>query len=134
MIRFVVANKKRESILAGLSVGTVITRYGSLRTSSRSLSTSTSSTATQCEGGVNNSGNTTSKSILPSRSEQVARLSKKEFDVLIVGGGATGSGAALDAATRGLSTALIERGDFGNETSARSTKLLWVSLFLRYEM
>jgi glycerol-3-phosphate dehydrogenase len=126
MIRFVVANKKRESILAGLSVGTVITRYGSLRTSSRSLSTSTSSTA--CEGGVNNSGNTTSKSILPSRSEQVARLSKKEFDVLIVGGGATGSGAALDAATRGLSTALIERGDFGNETSARSTKLLWAGI------
>ena len=48
-------------------------------------------------------------------------------DVLIVGGGATGCGAALDATTRGLSTALIERGDFGNETSARSTKLLWVS-------
>jgi len=44
----------------------------------------------------------------------------------IVGGGATGSGTALDAASRGLSTALIERADFGNETSSRSTKLIWV--------
>lgn len=64
---------------------------------------------------------------VPTRSEQLKRLSSKEFDVLIVGGGATGCGASLDAASRGLSTALIERGDFGTETSARSTKLLWVS-------
>ena len=66
---------------------------------------------------------------IPSRAEQLVNLkSGKEFDVLVVGGGATGSGAALDAASRGLSTALIERGDFGNETSSRSTKLIWVSL------
>jgi len=66
--------------------------------------------------------------IIPPRSEQLECLSSKQFDVLIVGGGATGSGAALDAASRGLSTALIERGDFGNETSARSTKLLWAGI------
>ena len=52
----------------------------------------------------------------------------KTVDVLIVGGGATGAGAALDAATRNLSTVLIERSDFGNETSSRSTKLIWAGI------
>jgi len=66
---------------------------------------------------------------IPSRDEQLARLkSGEEFDVLVVGGGCTGSGTALDAATRGLETALIERGDFGNETSSRSTKLIWAGI------
>jgi glycerol-3-phosphate dehydrogenase len=66
---------------------------------------------------------------LPTREEQVTRLkTTKVFDVLVVGGGATGSGVALDAATRGLSTALVERGDFGNETSSRSTKLIWAGI------
>lgn len=66
---------------------------------------------------------------LPSRSEQMTVLSSgKVFDVLVVGAGATGSGASLDAATRGLSVALIERGDFGNETSSRSTKLIWAGI------
>jgi glycerol-3-phosphate dehydrogenase len=46
------------------------------------------------------------------------------FDVLIVGGGATGLGAAVDAATRGLSTALLEAEDFAKATSSRSTKLV----------
>jgi len=45
-----------------------------------------------------------------------------------VGGGATGCGTALDACTRGLSTALIERSDFASETSARSTKLIWAGI------
>ena len=63
---------------------------------------------------------------LPSRDEQISTLlssstNKTEFDVLVIGGGATGAGAALDATTRGLSTVLIEKGDFGNETSSRST-------------
>eukprot|EP01025_Chloroclados_australasicus_P047045 TRINITY_DN5218_c0_g3_i1.p1 TRINITY_DN5218_c0_g3~~TRINITY_DN5218_c0_g3_i1.p1 ORF type:complete len:683 (-),score=94.91 TRINITY_DN5218_c0_g3_i1:228-2222(-) len=46
------------------------------------------------------------------------------FDLLIIGGGATGTGIALDATTRGLRTALIERDDFGSGTSSRSTKLV----------
>ncbi len=46
------------------------------------------------------------------------------WDVVIIGGGATGLGAALDAATRGLRTALVEQGDFAQETSSRSTKLI----------
>ena len=47
-----------------------------------------------------------------------------EFDVLIVGGGATGVGLALDAATRGYRTALVEAGDFAQATSSRATKLV----------
>ncbi len=46
------------------------------------------------------------------------------FDILIIGGGATGAGAALDAATRGLKVALVERDDFAAGTSSRSTKLV----------
>ncbi|CAM9090374.1 unnamed protein product, partial [Ectocarpus fasciculatus] len=62
----------------------------------------------------------------PSRDQCLARLkSSREFDVLIIGGGSTGAGAALDATTRGLNTACVERFDFGSGTSSRSTKLIW---------
>ena len=47
-----------------------------------------------------------------------------EFDVLIIGGGATGLGIAVDAATRGYRTALVEAGDFAQATSSRATKLV----------
>jgi glycerol-3-phosphate dehydrogenase len=50
-------------------------------------------------------------------------LTSKTFDVLIVGGGVTGTGAALDAATRGLSVALVEARDLASGTSSRSSKL-----------
>jgi glycerol-3-phosphate dehydrogenase len=46
------------------------------------------------------------------------------FDLLIIGGGATGTGVAVDAATRGLSVAMVERDDFGAGTSSKSTKLI----------
>ncbi|KAE8220174.1 hypothetical protein CF319_g6263 [Tilletia indica] len=46
------------------------------------------------------------------------------FDLLIVGGGATGTGVAVDAATRGLNVAMVERDDFGAGTSSKSTKLV----------
>ena len=46
------------------------------------------------------------------------------FDVVIVGGGVTGVGTALDAATRGLSVALVEATDFAAGTSSRSSKLI----------
>ncbi|XP_058823960.1 glycerol-3-phosphate dehydrogenase, mitochondrial isoform X2 [Topomyia yanbarensis] len=65
------------------------------------------------------------KRTLPSRAEQVKALqSGEEFDVLIIGGGATGAGCALDAVTRGLKTALVERDDFASGTSSKSTKLI----------
>lgn len=46
------------------------------------------------------------------------------YDLLIIGGGATGSGIALDAATRGLKVAVVERDDFSSGTSSKSTKLV----------
>nr|XP_046238129.1 glycerol-3-phosphate dehydrogenase, mitochondrial isoform X2 [Scatophagus argus]XP_046238131.1 glycerol-3-phosphate dehydrogenase, mitochondrial isoform X2 [Scatophagus argus] len=62
---------------------------------------------------------------LPSRQAQLAALQNtEEFDVLVVGGGATGVGCALDAVTRNLKTALVERSDFSSGTSSRSTKLI----------
>lgn len=62
---------------------------------------------------------------LPPRSEQLTRLQgDEEFDVLIIGGGATGAGCALDSTTRGLKTALVELDDFASGTSSRSTKLI----------
>jgi glycerol-3-phosphate dehydrogenase len=50
-------------------------------------------------------------------------LAQREFDVLVIGAGVTGAGAALDAATRGLSVALVEQRDFASGTSSRSSKL-----------
>ncbi|MDP3759528.1 MAG: glycerol-3-phosphate dehydrogenase/oxidase [Ramlibacter sp.] len=53
-----------------------------------------------------------------------ALASGQEFDAVIIGGGATGLGAALDAALRGYKVALVERADFGQGTSSRSSKLV----------
>ena len=90
------------------------------------------------------------KGVLPSRAEQLEKLKCQEFDVLVIGGGATGSGVsrgksnyredglfcthlvlflfclqcALDAQTRGLKTAMVELDDFASGTSSRSTKLI----------
>ncbi|HEX7323934.1 MAG TPA: FAD-dependent oxidoreductase [Rhodanobacteraceae bacterium] len=58
------------------------------------------------------------------RAHNLARLQSGTFDLLVIGGGATGAGVALDAAARGLSVALVERGDFAGGTSSRSTKLV----------
>jgi glycerol-3-phosphate dehydrogenase len=57
------------------------------------------------------------------RSDALRRLGDDPFDVLVVGGGITGVGVALDAASRGLRTALVERDDFASGTSSRSSKL-----------
>jgi glycerol-3-phosphate dehydrogenase len=52
------------------------------------------------------------------------RLAATEFDVLVIGGGVTGAGAALDAASRGLRVALVEARDLASGTSSRSSKLI----------
>src|SRR4051812_44204013 len=51
------------------------------------------------------------------------RLGSDSFDVVVIGGGVTGAGAALDAATRGLTVALVEARDIASGTSSRSSKL-----------
>lgn len=71
---------------------------------------------------------------IPSRLEQISRLRhavpskaatpSQPYDLIVIGGGATGCGIALDAASRGLNTALIERDDFSSGTSSKSTKLV----------
>lgn len=58
------------------------------------------------------------------RPEALRRLTDEPFDVLVVGGGITGAGCALDAASRGLRTALVERQDFASGTSSKSSKLV----------
>ncbi|MFZ3046561.1 MAG: glycerol-3-phosphate dehydrogenase/oxidase [Desulfatirhabdiaceae bacterium] len=60
------------------------------------------------------------------RSEMLERLGKESiiWDVVVIGGGATGLGVAVDAASRGYATLLLEQGDFSQGTSSRSTKLI----------
>ncbi len=59
------------------------------------------------------------------RAQMLSRLQQEDsYDLLVIGGGATGCGIALDAASRGLKTALIEKNDFAEGTSSRSTKLV----------
>lgn len=66
--------------------------------------------------------------VVPSRATQASALiganSANPLDMLVIGGGATGSGVALDAVTRGLRVGLVEREDFASGTSSRSTKLI----------
>ena len=58
------------------------------------------------------------------RESGISRLQNETFDILVVGGGATGLGCAVDAASRGYRTGLIEQADFASATSSRSTKLI----------
>src|SRR2546421_398626 len=58
------------------------------------------------------------------RGEMLGRLATERFDVLVIGGGVTGAGTALDAASRGLKVALIEANDLASGTSSRSSKLI----------
>ena len=74
--------------------------------------------------GSTTSGRTRPTAPLPTRAAQLASLRSEHFDVLVIGGGATGSGCTLDAATRGLKTAMVELDDFSSGTSSRSTKLI----------
>ena len=58
------------------------------------------------------------------RREDRARLTREVVDVLVIGGGVTGAGTALDAASRGLSVGLLEARDWASGTSSRSSKLI----------
>lgn len=58
------------------------------------------------------------------RGTVLQNMKNKTFDLLVIGGGITGAGIALDAVTRGMSVALVEMQDFAAGTSSRSTKLV----------
>jgi glycerol-3-phosphate dehydrogenase len=58
------------------------------------------------------------------RDDALRRLADESFDVLVIGGGVTGTGVALDAASRGLKTALVEKSDFASGTSSKSSKMV----------
>ena len=58
------------------------------------------------------------------RAAALRRLADERFDVLVIGGGITGAGVALDAVTRGLRTGLVERKDLASGTSSKSSKLV----------
>jgi len=62
--------------------------------------------------------------VIDSRDAALARLESERFDCLVIGGGATGLGVAVDAASRGWRTALVEAHDLAKGTSSRSTKLV----------
>ncbi len=58
------------------------------------------------------------------RAQALERLGTETFDVLVIGAGVTGAGVAVDAASRGLHTALVEHRDFGYGTSSKSSKMV----------
>src|SRR5437867_10069517 len=58
------------------------------------------------------------------RAQAIGRLTNERYDVVVIGGGITGAGVALDAATRGYSVALVERDDYASGTSSRSSKMV----------
>lgn len=58
------------------------------------------------------------------RAATVKKITKEHFDIVVIGGGITGGGIALDAASRGLKVLLLEKGDFASGTSSKSTKLI----------
>ncbi|MBO0321168.1 glycerol-3-phosphate dehydrogenase/oxidase [Muricauda sp. CAU 1633] len=58
------------------------------------------------------------------RKETLQKIAKETFDLVVIGGGITGAGIALDASSRGLKVLLLEKGDFASGTSSKSTKLI----------
>jgi glycerol-3-phosphate dehydrogenase len=61
---------------------------------------------------------------MKSRVEGLQNISGQEFDLCVIGGGATGSACALDAQLRGIRTVLLEAGDFAGATSSAATKII----------
>jgi glycerol-3-phosphate dehydrogenase len=59
-----------------------------------------------------------------SRADAIEAMTADRFDVVVIGGGVTGAGVALDAASRGYSVALVERDDYAVGTSSRSSKMV----------
>src|SRR5262249_47796305 len=64
------------------------------------------------------------RSLMLSRAAAIEAIAGERFEVVVIGGGITGAGVALDAASRGYSVALLERGDYAVGTSSRSSKMV----------
>src|SRR6185436_7235628 len=62
--------------------------------------------------------------LMLSRASAIEEIAGRHFEVVVIGGGITGAGVALDAASRGYSVALLERGDYAEGTSSRSSKMV----------
>ncbi len=73
---------------------------------------------------MTSSGSAAREAPVAARKRSLAALADRSFDLLIIGGGITGAGIARDAALRGLSVALVDKGDFASGTSSKSTKLV----------
>jgi len=58
------------------------------------------------------------------RSKNVSQIAATDYDIIVIGGGVTGGGIALDASSRGMHVLLLEKGDFASGTSSKSTKLI----------
>ena len=71
-----------------------------------------------------NLGKDTVRFSILDRANQISKAKSVEFDLVIIGGGVTGAGIALDASSRGLNVCLIEKNDFASGTSNKSTKLI----------
>jgi glycerol-3-phosphate dehydrogenase len=74
--------------------------------------------------GVVDKAKSLTSGLFGSQETHAAPKNEEVYDLLVIGGGATGAGVALDAATRGLKVALVERDDFASGTSSKSTKLV----------
>src|SRR5258707_7148077 len=65
-----------------------------------------------------------SGALMKSRAEELKTISGQQFDLCVIGGGATGSACALDARLRGIRTVILEAGDFASATSSAATKII----------
>lgn len=123
---------RNVAAVSALSAGGAVTYY-SLTSHRKSPSLTTSTRPAQFPrlksreeqlALLRRSGAATSSTTAVATPDQQQQQQQNEFDLLVIGGGATGSGIALDAATRGLKVALVERDDFSSGTSSKSTKLI----------
>lgn len=105
-----IADLRKSGGLVGESPETPITQQAANTWSRLKSSTESKPTAASEEGS--------------NRALQQEQQAGEEYDLLVIGGGATGAGIALDAVTRGLKVALVERDDFASGTSSKSTKLV----------
>ncbi|KAI3661792.1 hypothetical protein MP638_003800 [Amoeboaphelidium occidentale] len=118
---------RRNILVLASAAGVSCATYYSFQ--SKTLRLDSSAPKPKSQSGASSSSVAPQKNIQhwqpPTRQEILQKLQNgEEYDLLVIGGGATGTGVALDAAARGLKVALVERDDFASGTSSKSTKLV----------